>query len=64
MLSKLYAEAEALVNVTGAHLMEGEQTQCPRRVYVETDPGIPQIRLAGNDPGMRALVERIAGVRL
>jgi hypothetical protein len=57
MLSKLYAEAEALVNVTGAHLMEGEQTQCPRRVYVETDPGIPQIRLAGNDPGMRALVD-------
>jgi len=55
-LLSLYKEAEAIINVTGAHLIEEEQLQCPRRVYIESDPGIPQIKLNNNDPKMWALV--------
>jgi len=53
---RLYAEAVALFNVTGAHFIDDEMRQCPRRLYVETDPGIPQIRTANGDPGMLALL--------
>lgn len=55
-LFKLYKEAEAIINVTGAHLMEDGHLQCPRRVYLESDPGIPQIKLKDGDPKMWALV--------
>jgi hypothetical protein len=56
-LSKLYSEAEAIINVTGAHFIEKDQLQCPRRVYLETDPGIPQIRLEKGDTKMQSLVK-------
>lgn len=57
-LLKLYKEAEAIFNVTGAHFIEDEQLHCPRRVYIESDPGIPQIRLENGDPKMWSLVNR------
>ena len=56
-LLSLYKEAEAIINVTGAHLMEEEQLPCPRRVYIESDPGIPQIKLNNGDPKMWDLVK-------
>ena len=56
-LLSLYKEAKAIINVTGAHLIEEEQLQCPRRVYLESDPGIPQIKLNNDDQKMWALVK-------
>jgi hypothetical protein len=55
-LACLYREAEAVVNVTGSHVLDDDQLACPRRVYVETDPGIPQIRLAEGDAATWRLV--------
>lgn len=56
-LKALYAEAAAIVNVTGAHFITDDMKQCPRRLYVESDPGIPQIRAANGDPAMLALLD-------
>lgn len=56
-LLTVYAEAEAIINVTGSHFIDDDQLQCPRRVYLETDPGIPQIRLHNGDSKMRELVQ-------
>lgn len=55
-LLKLYKEAEAIINVCGAHIINEEQSWCPRRVYVESDPGIPQIKLDNGDEKMWNLV--------
>jgi hypothetical protein len=55
-LLKLYKEAEAIINVGGAHIMNEEQSWCPRRVYVESDPGIPQIKLHNSDEKLWNLV--------
>ena len=55
-LLKLYKEAEAIFNVTGGHFMEAEMLLCPRRVYLESDPGIPQIKLENEDSEMCSLV--------
>jgi hypothetical protein len=55
-VKRLYAQAAALFNVTGAHFIDEDMKQCPRRLYVETDPGIPQIRAANGDPEMLALL--------
>ena len=51
-----YADAVALLNVTGAHFIDDDMKQCPRRLYVETDPGIPQIRASNGDPAMLNLL--------
>ena len=56
-LKRLYADAAAVLNVTGAHFMEEDMLACPRRVYVETDPGIPQIRVDRGDPSMKRLLD-------
>ena len=48
-LPALYREAVGILNVTGQELTP-EQMECPRRVYVETDPGSSQIRVAEGDP--------------
>jgi hypothetical protein len=48
-LPSLYAEAEAVLNVTGTHFIDDDMARCGIRIYIETDPGIPQIRLANGD---------------
>lgn len=56
-LPGLYEEAFAIFNISGAHHVEEEMKACHRRLYIETDPGIPQIRLAEKDEGMWNLVK-------
>src|SRR5690606_2619205 len=46
----------AIFNVTGAHFIDEHMRRCPRRLYIETDPGIPQIRVDNGDPQMLALL--------
>jgi hypothetical protein len=55
-LPRLYREAEAVINLTASHTLEGDQLCCRRRVYLETDPGLPQVRLSTGDERMWELV--------
>jgi hypothetical protein len=46
---RLYREADAFLNVTGAQEIREEHLACPRRIYVETDPVASQIAVARGD---------------
>ncbi len=48
-LGGLFAGADALVNVSGVNWLP-EFAACPRRVFIDTDPGFTQFRLAGRSP--------------
>lgn len=43
---RLYREADAFLNVTGAQEIRDEHLQCPRRIYVESDPFASQVQVA------------------
>jgi hypothetical protein len=45
----LYREADAFLNVTGAQEIREEHLQCPRRIYVESDPFASQVKVAAGD---------------
>lgn len=49
---KLYREADAFLNVTGAQEIRPEHLACKRRIYVESDPFVAQVKVAKNQPGM------------
>jgi hypothetical protein len=42
----LFDRADLLVNVTGATVLRDEHMAAPRRLYLETDPVLPQIEVA------------------
>jgi len=48
-LMRLYREADVMLNVTGAQEIRDEHRDCPRRVYVESDPFASQVRVAQGD---------------
>jgi hypothetical protein len=53
---RLYREADAFLNVTGAQELRDEHMACRRRIYVETDPVAAQIKVAqGNIETIAAL---------
>lgn len=45
-LMNLYRTADGLVNLTGSTLLHDQQLAVPLRVYLETDPVLPQIEVA------------------
>jgi hypothetical protein len=45
-LNDLYSRADVLVNLTGATLLRDEHMTVPVRIYLETDPVLPQIEVA------------------
>src|SRR5207245_609070 len=51
---RLYHEAEAFLNVTGAQEIREEHLACPRRIYVESDPFAMQVKVARGDESARA----------
>jgi hypothetical protein len=51
---RLYREADAFLNVTGAQEIHEEHLACPRRIYVESDPFASQVRVAQGDQAMIA----------
>jgi hypothetical protein len=51
---RLYAEADALINLCGATRLREEHLACPRRVLIETDPVYEQFKLAKGDAAARA----------
>jgi len=53
---RLYREADAFLNVTGAQEMREEHMACRRRIYVESDPFAAQVQVAqGNAAVIAAL---------
>ncbi|HWP58446.1 MAG TPA: hypothetical protein VNL14_11200 [Candidatus Acidoferrales bacterium] len=46
---RLFASAGALVNLTAATVLREEHRRVPVRVYLETDPVLPQVRVARGD---------------
>jgi hypothetical protein len=51
-LLRLYREADAFLNITGAQEIRAEHLECRRRIYVETDPVVSQIKVAAGDEEM------------
>lgn len=47
---RLYHEADAFLNVTGAQEIREEHLHCRRRIYVESDPVAAQIKVAQGEP--------------
>src|SRR5262249_1656388 len=45
-VAKLLKHADVLVNLTGATLLREEHLRVPIRIYLETDPVLPQIEIA------------------
>jgi len=48
-LTQLYREADAFLNVTGAQEIREEHMKIPRRIYIETDPVVSQIKVSQGD---------------
>jgi hypothetical protein len=53
-IQRLYREADAFLNITGAQEIREEHLACPRRIYLETDPVASQIKVAQGEPVMTA----------
>ena len=51
-LNQLYREADGFLNVTGAQEIRDEHRAVRRRIYVESDPFVAQVKLATGDRGM------------
>ncbi|MDQ3930957.1 MAG: hypothetical protein M3328_17665 [Chloroflexota bacterium] len=56
-VSRLFEEASVLVNLTGATVLREEHLQVPVRIYLETDPVLPQIEVA---QGNRFTIEMLS----
>jgi hypothetical protein len=52
-ISELYGEADALINLCGAHHLYERHLRCPVRILIDTDPGYQQINYAKGDPAER-----------
>src|SRR5512134_1429542 len=56
-LARLFREADGLINLTGATLLRDEHLSVPVRIYLETDPVVPQIEVAD---GRRETIDMLA----
>jgi hypothetical protein len=48
-LANWYQRADVLINLTGSSKLTDAHMRIPVRVYLETDPGVPQIEIAQGD---------------
>jgi hypothetical protein len=55
-VASAFESADLLVNLTGSTRLFEEQARIPARIYLETDPVMPQILLAQGDPGITDLL--------
>jgi hypothetical protein len=56
-IDALYREADVFLNVTGAQEIREEHLQVKRRIYVESDPFVSQVKVAKGDAGMIRTLE-------
>jgi hypothetical protein len=52
-LRQLYREAGAILNVCGAQELHEDLLKCEQLIYVESDPGVEQIKVDQGDDGAR-----------
>lgn len=45
-LSALFKEADVIINLTGSSELQRAHLEIPTRIYLETDPGVPQIEIS------------------
>jgi hypothetical protein len=55
-VARLLEEADALVNITGSTPLRAEHQRVPVRIYLETDPVLPQIEVAKGNPSQIELL--------
>jgi hypothetical protein len=55
-LAGLYARADILINLTGATRLREEQLDVPVRIFLETDPVLPEIEVAKGNSDTLALL--------
>jgi hypothetical protein len=48
-VQRLYARADAIVNLFGGTVLRDEHMACPVRIYLETDPVVHQLRIANGE---------------
>ena len=56
-VSRLYHEADALINLCGATRLREEHLSCPIRIMIDSDPIYEQIKYARADAAARAYLE-------
>ena len=56
-IARLYGEADALINLCGAHRLLEQHLACPVRILIDTDPGYQQINYAKGNPDERAYID-------
>lgn len=56
-ITRLYGEADALINLCGSHHLLERHLACPVRILIDTDPGYQQINYAKGDPAERAYID-------
>lgn len=49
-LLELFKTADVLINLSGAKVLSDEHLRVPVRIYIETDPVLPQIEVAKSQP--------------
>jgi hypothetical protein len=54
---RLYAEADAVINLCGATRLRDEHLRCPVRIMIDTDPVYEQIKYAQADLAARAYLD-------
>lgn len=53
-IRQLYREADAILNICGAQELNDDLLACQRLVYIESDPGVEQIKI---DRGVRSTID-------
>jgi hypothetical protein len=56
-IARLYSEADALINLCGAHHLFERHLACPVRILIDTDPGYQQINYAKGNLDERAYID-------
>ena len=54
---RLYREADACLNVTGAQELREEHMACPRRIYVQSDPFQSQVQVVQGNTDMISILK-------
>jgi hypothetical protein len=54
---RLYREADAFLNISGAQELRAEHMACRRRIYIETDPVAAEIKIAQGDAATIAALD-------
>ena len=56
-VTRLYREADGLINLCGATRLRDEHLACPTRIIIDSDPIYEQIKYAKADPAARAYLD-------